>query len=361
MKKRVIIGVLSGAILVGAIVLRMTKKEIYAMPVPSPVLSTARPEIKDIELTTSLVGTVEPSEVVYVYPKAAGEVTAVHIKIGDYVEQGQVICSIDTKQVDAAKNSLDSAGLSLKTAREELNRQQVLYSIGGISQQAYEQYVNNVEQARLQYESAKTTYDNQVEYASITAPISGLVETVNVEVFDQRNQSDLICVISGAGNKVVSFLATERIMSHLNIGDTIAVQKDNKEYQGIIYELSTMADANTGLYQVKADLTEEGDWPTGSTVRLTVTTEQAGQVMAVPVNAIYFESGEAFVYCYKEGPENVNEGVLTKLKVETGIYDSSSMEIISGLTMDQQVITTWSSELYDGANVRLAESAQQEG
>ncbi len=40
----------------------------------------------------------------YVIPKAAGEITAVYVKTGDYVTEGQLLCEIDTKQVDAAKS-----------------------------------------------------------------------------------------------------------------------------------------------------------------------------------------------------------------------------------------------------------------
>ena len=54
-----------------------------------PVVSIQKPEIGNIELYTGLTGTVEPSDIVYIIPKAAGEVTDVYVKAGDYVEEGQ--------------------------------------------------------------------------------------------------------------------------------------------------------------------------------------------------------------------------------------------------------------------------------
>ena len=76
------------------------KEEVAAASVP--VVSIQKPEIGNIELYTGLTGTVEPSDIVYIIPKAAGEVTDVYVKAGDYVEEGQELLHIDTKQVDGA-------------------------------------------------------------------------------------------------------------------------------------------------------------------------------------------------------------------------------------------------------------------
>ena len=56
------------------------------------------------------------------------------------------------------------------------NRMQT-YAGGDISDQEYEEYQNQVKSARLQYESAKLNYENQVEYSTVTAPIAGKVES----------------------------------------------------------------------------------------------------------------------------------------------------------------------------------------
>ena len=71
------------------------------------VVKAAVPARGDLSLTTGLTGTVEAADVVYIYAKASGDVTAVHVKAGDMVEQGQVLCEIDTEQVDTAKNSAE--------------------------------------------------------------------------------------------------------------------------------------------------------------------------------------------------------------------------------------------------------------
>lgn len=351
MMKKILIGVVVIGAACAIIIPRALRKEPFAEAVADPVVEITKPEIRDISLETALVGKVEPEDVVYVYPKASGEVTEVRIKAGELVEEGELLCVVDTKQVEGAKSSLDSASLALSQAKEELSRQTILYQGGGISEQAYKQYQDNVTSAQIAYDNAKTNYDNQVSYSQITAPISGIVELCNIEVFDQIAPSDLICVISGPTARVVSFSVTERIRGYLREGDAIAVEKDGNQYDGEITEISYMADTETGLYKVKARL-DVGDsetvLSTGSSVKLYVTSEKSEGAMAVPVDAVYYDGGLSYVYTYDAETESLH-----KIQVETGTADDEWIEIRSGIDPDTQVLTTWSSELYEGTKVRI--------
>ena len=88
------------------VIARVFKKEEPVVPTPAPVVTVQTPQMGDILLTTDLVGTIEPADIVYIYPKAGGDVTAVNVKAGDVVAAGQVLLGIDTKQVDTSKNSM---------------------------------------------------------------------------------------------------------------------------------------------------------------------------------------------------------------------------------------------------------------
>ena len=107
MNKGVLIaGVAVVAIGAAVIVPRAMKPKAVLEESPVPVVDVEKPQPADIVLYRNLVGTVEPSDVVYIYPKAAGEITDVFIKAGDVVTEGQAICKIDTKQVDTARLSM---------------------------------------------------------------------------------------------------------------------------------------------------------------------------------------------------------------------------------------------------------------
>ena len=292
-------------------------------------VAAENPKSGTIERTTSTSGTVEASDVVYVYAKA-----------------GQLLCTINTEQVETAKNAMDSASVNLTEAQSNLSRMQLLYQGGDISDQEWEQYQNQAKTAQLNYESAKLNYDRQVEYSSVTAPISGKIETMDIDVYDHVNQQAQLCVISGEGDKRVSFYVSERVMSNLNQGDAMTIVKDGTTYDGVITDVSSMADESNGLFKIKAELPEANSLSTGSTVKVTVTSERAENVMTVPVDAIYYDNGVGNVYVYQDG-------TVHKVEVEVGLYNTELAEIKSGLTADDLVISTWSSQLYEGSTVNL--------
>ncbi|MEG1900817.1 MAG: efflux RND transporter periplasmic adaptor subunit [Clostridium sp.] len=314
-----------------------------------PTVSVQNPQMGSIEIHTALTGAVEPADIVYVIPKVGGEVTETYVKAGDMVTEGQKLCHIDTKQVDGAKINLDTATVSLQDANTNLQRMQVLFDSGDISSQQFEQIQSSAKMAKLQYDAAKIGYDNQMEFSTITAPIGGLVETFDVSVHDNVSQQNVLCVISGKGAKALSFYVTERVVKNLKMGDEIQIEKNGSEYSGVISEVSTMLDSATGLFKVKASLEGADALATGSQVKLYVTSDRADYVMLIPTDAIYYTNGEPKVYVYKDG-------LVDECQIEVGIYDAEKAEIKSGLTPEDQVIVTWSSELFKGSKVELQEA-----
>jgi RND family efflux transporter MFP subunit len=317
------------------------------------VVKAANPVTGDLSLSTGLTGTVEAADVVYVYAKASGDVTAVHVKAGDMVTAGQVLCEIDTDQVDSARNSLESAQVNLSQAQNNLSRMQLLYQGGDLSEQEYEQYTNAVKSAQLQYESARIAYDRQVEYSTVTAPISGRVESCEAEVYDRVNQSGQLCVISGEGESRITFFVTQRMMNQIREGDEVEISRNGKLYPGNISEISSMVDESSGLFKVKAELQDTEEIAIGSTVKLNVVTERAQDVMLVPVDAIYYSGGDGYVYRYEDGTAKMTP-------VEVGLYDSEYAEIRSGLSAADLVVSTWSSNLYEGAKIRLRDESEED-
>lgn len=347
MKKGIII---AGVIVVAAaavVVPRALRPKSAETEAPIPVVEVQTPETGSIELFRELVGTVEPSDVVYIYPKAAGEITEVFVKTGDMVEQGQALCTIDTKQVETARLSMEAAKTALDNANSTLARQQALYAAGDVASATFEQVQTQARSAQIQYDQAKLNYEYQLEFSNVTASIAGKLESFDVEVHDNVSSQNLIGVIAGEGSRAISFSVPEKIVKNLQVGDEIDIEKSGSEYRGSITEISSMIDSDTGLFKVKASV-ENGDaLPTGSTVKLYVTSDKEENVMTLPVDAVYYSGGDSYVYTY-------DDGTVHRAAVEVGIYDSERIQILSGITMDDEVITTWSSELFEGSKVQRA-------
>ncbi|WP_313186105.1 efflux RND transporter periplasmic adaptor subunit [Lacrimispora sp.] len=356
-KKKVFI--IAGAIviiaaLVGLIIPKVLggNKEEFVADVP-PVVTTENPQIRSIELTSDLIGTIEPSSIVHITPLGAGEVTAVNVQTGDTVTAGQLLCVIDTKQVESSRIMVETARITYEDARKNLDRMTILYTAGDVAEADYQSLKDNVEMARLQYENAKIAYNIQMESSQVTAPIGGKVESLNISVHDMVSPQTVLCVISGEGGKAVTFYASERIVNGLKAGDSINVEKNGTGYEAAITEVNTMVDEASGLFKVKASIPEGDRLATGTSVKLTVISQKAEDVLTVPVESVYYEGGDPYIYTYADG-------ALKRNAVTVGLADDDYAEIQAGITAEDQVITTWTSELYDGSKVTLADASGEE-
>ena len=376
--------VLCALALAGGAAYRLTRPEEAVETTPLPTVSVTRPEIASIGIETSLIGQMVPGDLYYVTPKAAGEIREIYVEQGDFVEEGDPICEIDNqKQIDAAKISLDSAQVSVDTyqdsvatAKTNLDRMAALLNTGDISSQtyeqtkaAYDQAVAGLEGAKLQLEAAQLQYDTQVEYATVTAPVSGKIESESMEINALAAQSTQLCVISGDSAKKVQFGVTDRLLPAFSLGETIRVEKQGETYEGTISSISTMISAASGLYPLEATVADNGAIPAGASVKVYFTSEKAENVLTVPTDAVYYDGGKNYVYTVSEiskeelsGTESgtvatVMEGntpaEVHKIEVETGLSDGERTEIRSGISQEDTVILTWTNQLYEGAQVQV--------
>lgn len=342
---KILTGVVIVGVLAAVIVPRLLREEPPIEAAPLPNVTIESPVKGDITLESGLIGTIQPSDIIYVTPKVAGEIQQVLVEEGDVVKQGQALCKIDNKkQIDNARIQMNSAAVAMQNAQSNLSRMQVLFESGDISAQSFEQVQVQAQSAQLQYQAAKLGYDTQVEYSTVTAPISGIVENVSMDLHSTVAQSSQLCVITGEGVKKVAFSVPERIKANLQLGTQIRLQKQGMEYEAEITKLANMISPQTGLFEVEAAVQNGEGLAPGSTVKLFVISNSTTGAITVPVDAVYYDGGDAYVYTC-EGT------TVHKMPVETGIFDEERIEILSGITMQDAVIVTWSSELYEGSQV----------
>lgn len=349
---KIAVGLVAVAAIGGLVFFRMNQPEEVIEAVPDPAVRIENPEKATIELKTGLTGSISAAESVYVIASGAGEVQEVYVSLGDKVEKDQPLFRIDNKQFDAAKITLNTVELNLKDAQTNLDRMTVLYESGDISSQAYEQVVSGVETLKLQLESAKINYDVQEDATVVKAPISGTLESFSVEEHDMIS-GGMVGMIAGEGNKTVKFAVTERVLAGIHTGDSLTVEKNGMEYNGVITEVGTMVNAQTGLFDVKASLENADALANGTMVKLYVTAQKAEDTMTVPADCVSYAGGEAFVYTY-----DAETGTAKKVMVEDGLIDSEKTEILSGLSYSDEVIVSWTKELYDGSSVQKTADAQ---
>ena len=256
-------------------------------------------------------------------------------------------------QVTSGKSQLESALETAKsqkdTLKDNLKTAQDTYDI--TQDEVYPQtdatYAAQLSAAGVGVKSAQY----QLDFYTVTAPISGQVETVSVEKDAMAAAGNVAFVISNKNSMTVTFQVAEKVKDQLQVGDAITVERGDETFGGTITEVGTMAGAQTRLFQIKATIPGASDkLPSGVTVKVHATTQREEGDLVIPYDAVYFSAGDAYVYC-------VEDGKLVKTQVTVGLMNDTQVSIADGLTADSQVVTTWSSKLRDGAEVTIVSGA----
>ena len=319
-----------------------------------PLATSISVEKGDLFITESLVGTIEASEQYALASKVSGEVLEIYAENGAELKKGDKIARLDNqKQIDAAKYTLEQAEAQAKAASDARNRLASLQASGDISTQDFEAADAQAKAAEAQVKAAKLNYDTQVEFATITAPADGVLQNSILVKDAMIPQGTQIASLMGKGKQQLVFSATEELMKNLSLGQEVKVEKGQEQYIGSITEISGVMNAQTGLFTVKANL-ENSSLPEGSRVKLTVTKDSRTGVKLLPLSVIYYDNGAPYVYLLEKG-EGEN-GILKKQFVELGLQGEEKVEILSGLTEKDLILSSWNNEMYDGAKVRLKSS-----
>ena len=347
----VLLILLGVAFLVGRRVLK-PKEEVEHTQLP--LATGISVEKGDLSITESLVGTIEASEQYALASKVSGEVLEIYAENGAELKKGDKIARLDNqKQIDAAKYTLEQAQAQAKAASDARNRLASLQASGDISAQDFESADAQAKAAEAQVKAAKLNYDTQVEFATITAPADGVLQNSNLVKDAMIPQGTQIASLMGNGKQQLVFSVTEELMKNLSLGQEVKVEKGQEQYTGSITEISGVMNVQTGLFIVKANL-ENSSLPEGSRVKLTVTKDSRTGVNLLPLSVIYYDNGSPYVYLLEKGEGE--SGTIKKQFIELGLQGEEKVEILSGLSEKDLVVSSWNNEMYDGAKVRLNSS-----
>ena len=343
-------------------------------------VETAAAQLGNLGAEGRYVGTVSSEGTATVVALVSGRVEEVSVSVGDQVSAGQLLCRFDDESAQltmsnaqAAYNSLSASygggGLTvleeqLRMAQENYDNAQTLLETGAVSQlevdsarQALLAAQSGLEAARAGLDQARVGLDSaryQLTLYHLTSPISGMVEAVNVLENNFTPSGTAAFVISNAENKTITFYVTNEVRKTLRQGQEVTVSNSGERYTGSVTEISGVVNPGTGLFQVKAVAEEAQALPDGLTVELSTTAYVQENAVLIPSSAVYFQDGNAYVY--------LAEGEVARRRdVAVGLYTAETIAVTEGLSGGEEIITSWSAGLKDGAPIRLAAEAPADG
>ena len=245
---------------------------------------------------------------------------------------------------ETVKSSIDQ----LETQRDSLKAQkETAEGTLDITQgETYNETVASLQAGLAQAQVGLDSAAYQQSLYTLTAPISGTVESVGLTKNGMASASSIAFTISNKNTMQVTFYVTEDVRDEFTAGQAVTVSRGSSTYGGTITEIGNAVDMQKGLFKVKATIYDMPDLASGVTASITTTCHSAKDVIVIPCDAVYYENGDAYVFVARDG-------TAVKTPVETGIYDDQNIAITSGLIEGQQVITTWSANLIDGCAITV--------
>jgi len=350
--------------------------------------------------TVAATGKIQPEIEVMLSSEVSGEIIELPIKEGQQVEKGDLLVRINPDLIQSAltqsqaglqnvRAQLSQAEASLKNAKLSYDRNKALFEKGVISKSTWDGSVADYEVAQANRESAyfnvqsaaanvKQTRDNLAR-TSIFAPMSGTISKLSVELGERvvgtaQMAGTEIVRVANLSNMEVEVDVNENDIVKVVIGDSTIVEVDaylKREFKGIVTEIANSAETALSVDQVTnfkvkvrivpvsyQDLTEGkpdyfSPFRPGMTATVDVITEKRENIIGVPISAIVVKlpsdtisKNKSKVKKITTADEEKFEAVFVKngekaeLRiVTTGIQDDSNIEITSGLTENDIVIT----------------------
>jgi cobalt-zinc-cadmium efflux system membrane fusion protein len=332
-------------------------------PPDSPQLSHIRIEAVQNSLipvdNVSAPGNVEanPNRMSHVVLPLAGRVASVLIKIGDYVNQGQPVITIESSDADAAVSGAQQAEAGVTQARSavakaqlDLDREKDLFDHGAVPQKdvynaqavlvqaqtAVEQAQASAEQARRKLEILGIAHGTYGQRVTIHAPISGKVLEMSVVNGEFRNDlSAPLMTIADLSSVWVTSDVPETAIRLVKNGEPVKIELaayPDEIFRGRVTLIGDTVDPQTRTVKVRAELNNKDGRLKPEMFGTIQLAQQTESRPTVPAGAIIATDGKSIVW------RETSTGVFEKVAVTTGVQAGDRVAITSGLTDADRIV-----------------------
>ena len=357
-----------------------------------------------IEDRDEYVARLESRQAVTLQPQIQGRITKIFVNSGDEVQEGNPIVQIDSREQQAAVNSVDAAAQAARSQlqnaiatlkslqaqrlsnvadvnlnQQEYERYSSLAAQGAVSQQIKQQYQNRLatEKAKLnaidaQIQAQKASVNQaekslqqaqantkqqqvQLQYYTVSAPIPGQVGDLLVKLGDVVNTSTQLTTITQNNPLQVEISIPQERAAELRKGMPIELvdNKGNILGRSQVFFISPNVNQNTQSILIKATFDNSKNQLRASEyVNARVIWDRRPGVF-IPATSIVRLAGETFVYVAKKPDDSqANPNFIAKQKrVKLGNIRGNNYQVLEGLRAGEKIIVSGILNLRDGAPI----------
>jgi membrane fusion protein (multidrug efflux system) len=293
------------------------------------------------------VGTLLSDESVTISAEIPGRLKEIHFTEGQPVEKGAPLFTLDDSVYRA---QLADAEAKLKLAEQTYERTSKLFSSKYATAQSADEAVANLAVTKAAVELAKV----QLEKTRIVAPFSGIVGLRQVSVGEYITAGRALVNLEAIDPVKADFRVPEKFLSAIKVGQSIRIGVDafpDDTFDGKVYAIDPRIDVAGRSLLVRAKVANEDQrLRPGLFARVTVLLKLKEDALTVPEQAIMPQGDSQYVF-------KIDDGKAKLTKVTIGMRRSGRVEILSGLSSEDQVVTAGQLKLRDGAQVSIVSGA----
>lgn len=307
-------------------------------------------------------GKIEAENSANLSTRMMGYVTKIHVQVGQKVGAGQLLVSINNTELLAKKAQVDASILQAtagyNNAKKDYDRFVNLFKQQSASQKELDDMTARYEMAKAGLEGAKQMRNEvmaQFSYSNITAPFSGVVTNTFVKEGDMANPGMPLVSLEGASRLQVTAMVSENDITSIKKGMAVKVlvKSSNVTLTGKVSEVSLSAMNTGGQYLVKVNLDKtDSSVLSGMFVNVQFPIENKAKkyqtnMVLVPESALVKQGQLTGIYTIGNG----NVAILRWLR--TGKTFGNQVEVLSGLSANEQYIVSADGKLFNGAKISV--------
>ncbi len=295
-----------------------------AIPVEAVVLKPV-----SISDAVEISGTILPYESTEIRPETSGRVVSLNINEGSYVNRGALLVKLFDGDLQAQLKKLE---VQLQIAEKTEERQRELLKISGISQQDYDLSLLQVNNLKADIDLTRVN----ISKTEIRAPFNGRLGLRNISMGAYISPTNIIATISQVNQLKIEFSIPEKYSSQIARGQDVQFTLDGSpnNYTASVAATESTVEENTRSLRIRAIVKgSDKHLVPGTFAKVKIILGKNDNALMVPSKAIIPQARNKRVIVYRGG-NPVFETVIT------GIRDSTSVQVLSGLKAGDTLVTT---------------------
>jgi RND family efflux transporter MFP subunit len=330
-------------------------------------VTTDRITSRQVAETVSVFGQIVAGRESDVATRIVGVGAASPLKVGDTVEEGDVLFRLDTRRLNIeleqanAELAIAEAGLSVAKARldrtlKALERTRSLVSNATVSQAQlddrngdYAEALGSLQEAEARITASKAGLSRaqyNVDNSVVRAPFAGTILEISAEVGEFVSAGSVVVRLLGSGELEVEANVPSRFVSALRSGQEVMARTDTgNEMTMTLRAVLPTEFSSTRTRPVRFVPTDDlGGIAVGQTVTLDVPVSRPESVIVVPKDAVVQSGGGWQVFLN-------DEGKAVPRQVEIGRAIGDAFEVIAGLVEGDEVVVRGNERLRPGQDI----------